>query len=175
EQGPGDAQGGAGAGGEDDVTPRRVLVLGSGGREHALAARLHADPSRPEVLVAPGNAGIALDHRCLDLDGRDAGAVISACRDADVDLVVVGPEALLDAGLADTLGAAGIRVFGPTRAGARLESSKWFAKQVMANAGVPTARAERFDDGTDARKGLDRFGPPWVIKADGLAAGKGVL
>lgn len=153
---------------------RRILVIGSGGREHALAWRLSRDPEPPEVLAAPGNDGMERVARRLSIGELEGSALAEACRREAVDLVVVGPEAPLAAGLADELGAAGFLVYGPGREAARLESSKWFAKEVMRAAGVPTAAAERFEDVEDARAALGRFGPPWVIKADGLAAGKGV-
>lgn len=152
----------------------RIVVIGSGGREHALAWRLARDPEAPEVLVAPGNPGIARAFPCIDLSLEDPDAVVAACRTRGTDLVVIGPEAPLAAGLSEVLAAAGIRAFGPTAGAARLESSKWFAKQVMAEAGVPTARAEAFDSRSTARDALARFGPTWVVKQDGLAAGKGV-
>jgi len=154
--------------------PSRVLVLGSGGREHALAWRLARDPERPEVLVAPGNDGMARAFRRLEVAPGDPAAVVALARREAVDLVVVGPEAPLAAGVADALAGAGIAVSGASREAARLESSKWFAKRIMAEAGVPTAEAEAFEDADAAREALDRFGPRWVIKADGLAAGKGV-
>jgi phosphoribosylamine--glycine ligase len=157
------------------VTPSRILVLGSGGREHALAWRLAADGHRPQVLLAPGNDGAGRSFERLDVRDTDAEAVVAACRTRGVDLVVIGPEVSLAAGVADALVAAGIPVFGASRAAARLESSKWFAKDVMRAAGVPTARAEAFTDGAAAVAALSRFGPTWVLKADGLAAGKGVL
>jgi phosphoribosylamine--glycine ligase len=156
------------------VDPRRILVIGSGGREHALAWRLARDPEPPEILAAPGNAGMERVARRLPVDELDAPALAGACRSEGVDLVVVGPEAPLAAGVADQLRAAGNTVYGPGREAARLESSKWFAKEVMRDAGVPTAAAEAFADEREARRALDRFGPPWVVKADGLAAGKGV-
>jgi phosphoribosylamine--glycine ligase len=157
------------------VTPARILVLGSGGREHALAWRLARDTHRPEVLVAPGNDGMARDFERLAVRDTDPAAVVAACRDRAVGMVVVGPESALAAGVADALGEAGVPVFGASRAAARLESSKWFAKEVMREAGVPTAGAERCVDAASAREALHRFGPPHVVKADGLAAGKGVL
>lgn len=151
-----------------------MLVLGSGGREHALALRLREDPAVAEVLLAPGHEAAARDFRCLNILERDAGRLIDACLAERVDLVVVGPEAPLAAGVVDALSAAGVRTFGPTQAAARLESSKWFAKQIMLESGIPTARAERHDSMAGAQGALERFEPPWVIKADGLAAGKGV-
>jgi phosphoribosylamine---glycine ligase len=151
----------------------RVLVVGSGGREHALVRALLRSPQRPEVLCTPGNAGIRRDARRLDAPVDDAGALAAAARDAAVDLVVVGPEAPLVAGLADALADAGVRCFGPLAAAARLEGSKAFAKEVMIAAGVPTAAyrvVSSVDEGMDAVTGY-----PAVIKADGLAAGKGVV
>jgi phosphoribosylamine--glycine ligase len=151
----------------------RVLVVGSGGREHALVRTLLRSPQSPEVLCAPGNAGIRRDARPLDAPDGDPGALARAARDAGVDLVVVGPEAPLVAGLADALAAAGVRCFGPRAAAARLEGSKAFAKEVMQAAGVPTA-AHRVVETVEA--GLTAIaGYPAVIKADGLAAGKGVV
>jgi phosphoribosylamine--glycine ligase len=156
------------------ASPRRILVIGAGGREHALAWRLARDPHAPDVLCAPGNDGIRAAFRTLALPEDDATGLGRACRHEAVDLVVIGPEAPLAAGLADALSAEGILVFGPSAAAARLESSKSFAKEVMYEARVPTARAESFEDLATARAALGRFGPPWVVKADGLAAGKGV-
>lgn len=153
----------------------RILVLGSGGREHALAWRLARDPERPEVHVAPGNDGMARAFTRHAVVDTDPVAVAALARDLAATLVVVGPEAPLAAGVSDALAAAGIAVSGASAAGARLESSKWFAKEIMREAGVPTARAEVFTTLADAEEALDRFGPPWVVKADGLAAGKGVL
>ncbi len=153
----------------------RILVVGSGGREHALAWRLAQDPGAPEVVVAPGNDGIARTFRCLAVRDTDPAAVVELARREQVSLVVVGPEAPLAAGVSDALVAAGIPVSGASQAGARLEASKWFAKQVMLEAAVPTAHAESFERTADALGALSRFGPPWVVKADGLAAGKGVL
>jgi phosphoribosylamine--glycine ligase len=152
----------------------RVLVLGSGGREHALAWRLARDPEPAEVLVAPGNDGLGRAFRRLAAGELDPDAIAARCREEQVGLVVIGPEAPLTTGVADALAAHDIPTFGPTRAAARLESSKWFAKEIMREAGVPTARSEVFDDFAAARTGLARFDPPYVVKADGLAAGKGV-
>lgn len=153
---------------------RRILVIGSGGREHALAWRLARDPEPPEVLVASGNEGMEGIARRLPVGELDGPALARVCRGEGVDLVVVGPEAPLAAGLADGLRAAGLLVYGPGREAARLESSKWFAKEVMRAAGVPTAAAVALADPAEARRALDGAPPPWVIKADGLAAGKGV-
>jgi phosphoribosylamine--glycine ligase len=150
-----------------------VLVVGAGGREHALVRSLLRSPQAPEVLCAPGNAGIRRDARRLDAPADDPAALARAAREAGVDLVVVGPEAPLVAGLADALAAEGVRCFGPLAAVARLEGSKAFAKEIMLAAGVPTAGhrvVETVADGLGAITGY-----PAVIKADGLAAGKGVV
>ena len=152
----------------------RVLVLGSGGREHALAWRLARDPEPADVRVAPGNEGMGRAFDRVELPERDADRIVERCREDGVGLVVVGPEAPLTAGVVDALAARGIPAFGPTREAARLESSKWFAKEIMREAGVPTARGEAFEDLAGARAALARFRPPYVVKADGLAAGKGV-
>jgi phosphoribosylamine--glycine ligase len=151
-----------------------ILIVGSGGREHALAVRLARDPGEAKVLLAPGNPGAARKFPCLPIAEDDAPGLIAAARRERVSLVVIGPEAPLAAGLADALREGGLTVFGPSRAAAQLESSKWFAKQVMGEAGVPTARAEHHVRVGEARAALVRFEPPWVLKADGLAAGKGV-
>jgi phosphoribosylamine---glycine ligase len=151
----------------------RVLVVGAGGREHAIVRALARSPQRPELLAAPGNPGIARDARILAADPADVRATVEAAVGAGVDLVVAGPEAPLVAGLADACAAAGIACFGPTAAAAQLEGSKAFAKEVMAAAGVPTAAyavVETVEDGMAAVTGY-----PVVVKADGLAAGKGVV
>ncbi len=157
------------------MTTSRVLVVGSGGREHALAWRLARDADVSEVLVAPGNDGMGRSFRRLALDEKDGAALVEACRRERIDLVVIGPEAPLAAGVADTLSSASIATYGPSGAAARLESSKWLAKGAMWEAGVATAQAERHTSFAEARAALGSFSPPWVIKADGLAAGKGVL
>jgi len=158
----------------------RILVIGSGGREHALLKGLAADPATTDLHVTPGNAGMAglatvhADAGKVD----DADAMVALARDIAADLVVIGPEIPLVAGVADALRDAGIRVFGPGRQAAQLEGSKKFAKEVMEAAGVATARAEQLLPGADPAEieaALDRFGPTWVVKDDGLAGGKGVV
>ena len=152
----------------------RVLVLGSGGREHALVRSLNRSPARPEVLCAPGNAGIRAEAPPLTgADPDDVEGLARAAKAAGVDLVVVGPEAPLVAGAADALASAGVRCFGPSAAAARLEGSKAFAKEVMAAARVPTAGHRVV---STVQEGLAAIsGYPAVVKADGLAAGKGVV
>jgi phosphoribosylamine--glycine ligase len=157
------------------VTVGRVLVVGGGAREHALVQSLLADPAVTEVLAAPGNAGIAAEVRTHALDVTDPAAVAALATGLAVDLVVVGPEVPLVAGAADAVRAAGIDCFGPSRPAARLEGSKAFAKDVMAAAGVPTARALVSTSPDTASAALDELGPPYVVKDDGLAAGKGVV
>ncbi len=151
-----------------------VLVIGSGGREHALCRAIGASPLCDRLRCAPGNGGIARDAECVALDIMDFAALAARCRDMGVDFVVVGPEAPLAAGIVDSLEAAGVACFGPTAAAARLESSKAFAKELCRRIGVPTAGFARFDDFDAARAHLRRVGAPVVVKASGLAAGKGV-
>jgi phosphoribosylamine--glycine ligase len=152
-----------------------VLLLGSGGREHALARALAADPEVTDLHVAPGNPGIARLATRHPADLADLAAVAALATRLAPGLVVVGPEAPLVAGLADLLRGQGVACFGPGRAAAMLEGSKSFAKQVMAAAGIPTAAALTCRTEDQARSALARFGPPYVVKADGLAAGKGVV
>ncbi len=153
----------------------RVLLLGSGGREHALARALAADPDVTGLHAAPGNPGIAALAHLHPVDITDAGQVAGLARATRADLVVIGPEAPLVAGVADGLRASGIACFGPSRRAAAIEGSKSFAKRIMQAAGIPTARARTCAAPADAAAALDEFGPPYVVKADGLAAGKGVL
>ena len=152
-----------------------ILLLGSGGREHALAWKMAASPLAERLYCAPGNAGIAREAECVALDIADHGAVIAFCREHGIDLVVVGPEAPLCAGIVDDLEAAGIKAFGPTRAAARLEGSKGFTKDLCRANGIPTAAYERFRAADPAKTYLRARGAPIVVKADGLAAGKGVV
>jgi phosphoribosylamine--glycine ligase len=152
-----------------------ILLLGSGGREHALAWKMAASPLADRLYCAPGNAGIAREAECVALDIADHGAVIDFCRARRIDLVVVGPEAPLCAGIVDDLEAAGIKAFGPTRAAARLEGSKGFTKDLCRANGIPTAAYERFRATDPAKTYLRARGAPIVVKADGLAAGKGVV
>lgn len=153
----------------------KVLVIGPGGREHAIVRTLLRDPAVTQVHAAPGNAGIAADVRTHPVNASDPEAVTALARELGADLVVVGPEAPLAAGVADALADAGFDVFGPTRAAAELEASKAFAKEVMAAAEVPTAMARVATDVAEVEDALDSFGAPHVVKDDGLAAGKGVV
>lgn len=157
------------------MTKKTVLLLGSGGREHALAWKLAQSPSLGRLIVAPGNAGIAQVAECVALDIGRHEAVIALARERGVDLVVVGPEAPLVAGLADDLAAAGIAVFGPSKAAAQLEGSKAFTKELCREFDIPTAAFGRFKDAASAKAYLARQSLPIVVKADGLAAGKGVV
>jgi len=152
-----------------------VLLIGSGGREHALAWALSQSPLLTALFCAPGNAGIAEVARCIPIDPANHGAIIEFCRKERIGLVVIGPEAPLVAGLGDALGEAGIRYFGPTKAAAKLEGSKGFAKDLCRAANIPTAAYGRFSDRAAAMKYLESQRLPIVIKADGLAAGKGVV
>lgn len=153
----------------------RVLLLGSGGRESALAWGLARSPTVGALVCAPGNPGIARFAETCTVDPADPGAVVALARRLGTDLVVVGPEAPLVAGVGDALRAEGVAVFGPGAAAARIEGSKAHAKELMARAGVPTAAHRVFDAVEPALAYLDELGPPYVIKADGLAAGKGVV
>jgi phosphoribosylamine--glycine ligase len=152
-----------------------ILILGGGGREHALAWAVKQNPKCDRLIVAPGNAGIAMLAECADLDILDGAAVVGFAEENAVDFVIVGPEAPLAAGVADALRAAGVAVFGPSAAAARLEASKAFTKEVCDACGAPTAGYARFTDLAAAEAYVQAEGAPIVIKADGLAAGKGVV
>jgi phosphoribosylamine--glycine ligase len=152
-----------------------VLLIGSGGREHALAWKLRQSPSLGKLYASPGNAGIADLAECVKLDVADHGAVIAFCREKGIGLVVVGPEAPLVAGLVDDLAGAGIKAFGPSRDAAQLEGSKGYTKDLCREAGIPTAGYGRFKDAATAKTYLAGQNLPIVVKADGLAAGKGVI
>ncbi|MBZ0139901.1 MAG: phosphoribosylamine--glycine ligase [Pseudorhodoplanes sp.] len=152
-----------------------ILLLGSGGREHALAWKMAASPLVERLYCAPGNAGIAREAQTVPLDAGDHVAVIDFCRANSIGLVVVGPEAPLVAGLVDDLEAAGIKAFGPSRMAARLEGSKGFTKDLCRDNNIPTAAYERFASAVAARDYVRGRGAPIVVKADGLAAGKGVV
>ena len=152
-----------------------ILILGSGGREHALAWAVMQNPKCDRLIVAPGNAGIEAIAECATLDIEDGGAVVTFAEENAIDFVIVGPEAPLAAGVADRLRDAGVTVFGPSAAAARLEASKSFTKAICDAAGAPTAAYAHFTDAEAARDYVQQQGAPIVIKADGLAAGKGVI
>jgi phosphoribosylamine--glycine ligase len=158
-----------------EYSTMKILLLGSGGREHALAWKMAASPLTEKLYCAPGNAGIAREAECVALNIADHAAVIAFCRTTGIDLVVVGPEAPLCAGIVDDLEAAGTKTFGPTRDAARLEGSKGFTKDLCRANGIPTAAYERFTAADPAKAYLRSRGAPIVVKADGLAAGKGVV
>ena len=153
----------------------KILLVGSGGREHALALGLQADPSCTELHCAPGNPGIAEIATLHPIAITDNSAIVELAKKLSVDLVVIGPEVPLVNGVADDLRAAGLAVFGPSKAAAQLEGSKDFAKGVMRDAGVPTARSFTCETQAEIENALDAFGAPYVVKDDGLAAGKGVV
>lgn len=152
-----------------------ILILGSGGREHSLAWATLQNPKCDKLIVAPGNAGIAMIADCADLDIMDGGAVTVFCDENNIDFVIIGPEAPLAAGVADDLRGAGYAVFGPSAAAAALEASKAFTKEICDAARAPTAGYGHFTDAEAARAHVRQHGAPIVIKADGLAAGKGVI
>ena len=152
----------------------KVLIVGSGGREHALAWKLSASPMLTKLYAAPGNPGIAQEAECVPIGVDDQDALVAFCKDKLIDLVVVGPEAPLVAGLSDALRANGIKVFGPTQAAAQLEGSKGFTKDFCARFNIPTGAYGRFQTAEDAKAYVRQNGAPIVVKADGLAAGKGV-
>jgi phosphoribosylamine--glycine ligase len=154
----------------------KILVIGSGGREHALAWKLAQSPRVSQVFVAPGNGGTATEDGLVNLPLTAIPSLVEfARRDSDIGFTVVGPEAPLAAGIVDAFRAAGLKIFGPTQAAAQLESSKDFAKQFMARHGIPTAAFGSFTDAAEAHAYIDQRGAPIVVKADGLAAGKGVV
>ncbi len=153
----------------------RVLVVGSGGREHALVWSIAASPLATEIYCAPGNAGIAEDAICVPIQATDVDGLVSFAQKERIDLVVIGPEAALAAGLADALEAEGLLAFGPSAKATEIESSKGFMKDLCARIGVPTAAYKRFDDREKAAAYVRDEGAPIVVKADGLAAGKGVV
>jgi phosphoribosylamine--glycine ligase len=153
----------------------RVLLIGSGGREHALAWKLAASPLLTKLWAAPGNPGIAQHAECVPIGATDVARLVAFAREQRVDLVVPGPEAPLVAGLADAMAEAGVACCGPTAAAARIEGSKAFAKEICDAGGIPTARWERFESAAEARDFIRRRGAPIVVKADGLASGKGVV
>ena len=153
----------------------RVLIVGAGGREHALVWKLRQGQTPVQVYAAPGNPGIDSLVRCLPIDSTDIVGLRKATEELAIDLTVVGPEAPLAAGIVDAFRAGGVRIFGPTQAAAQIESSKVFAKQLMARHGIPTAPFEVFTNPADAVAYVRRLNRPQVVKADGLAAGKGVI
>ncbi len=153
----------------------KVLVIGSGGREHALAWKLAQSPKVTRVLVAPGNAGTAREPLIENVPANSIEDWLAVARRHNVHFTVVGPEAPLAAGVVDAFREAGLRIFGPSRGAAQLESSKDFAKQFLTRHGIPTARYQTFSNAVDAHAYIEREGAPIVIKADGLAAGKGVV
>lgn len=153
----------------------RILIVGGGGREHALAWKLRRDDPAADIIAAPGNPGIAALGRCVAIAATDVDALLHLAREERVDLTIVGPEAPLALGIVDRFREAGLSIFGPTQAAARIETSKRFAKDLMLAAGVPTAGARTFSDAAAARAEARRLGAPVVIKASGIAAGKGVV
>src|SRR5579863_9048113 len=152
----------------------RILVVGSGGREHALCWAIAASPLCDKLFCAPGNAGIAAEAECVPIAATDAVRLVEFCRAQRIDFVVVGPEQPLVAGLVDRLEESGIAAFGPNKAAAALEGSKGFTKDFCARHGIPTAAYRRFTEAAAAKSYVAERGTPIVIKADGLAAGKGV-
>jgi phosphoribosylamine--glycine ligase len=152
-----------------------ILILGSGGREHALAWAVKQNPKTDRLIVAPGNAGIAMLAECADIDILDGAVVVTFCEENAIDFVIVGPEAPLAAGVADACRAAGLLTFGPSAAAAKLEASKAFTKEICGACNAPTAAWARFTEATPAKDYIRAQGAPIVVKADGLAAGKGVI
>ena len=152
-----------------------ILVLGSGGREHALCWKIAASPLVEKLWCAPGNAGIAQEAECISIEATDSAAIVAFCKANKVDFVVVGPDAAIAAGVVDDLNAAGFKAFGPTKAAGQLESSKSFTKALCAENNIPTAAYAHFSDANTAKGYIRKQGAPIVVKADGLAAGKGVV
>src|SRR5690242_6618376 len=153
----------------------KILVIGSGGHEHALAWKLAQSPRVSRVFVAPGNAGSATEEGVMNVPHATIAGLVEFAKSEGINLAVVGPEAPLAAGVVDAFQAAGLRIFGPTRAAAMLESSKEFAKGFMVRHRIPTAAYASFTEARAAHEYIDRQGAPIVVKADGLAAGKGVI
>ena len=153
----------------------KVLVVGNGAREHAITWKLAQSPSDPTLFVAPGNAGTAEIAENIPIGAEDINSLVHYAKSNDIDLTVVGPEMPLAAGIVDRFDETGLLVFGPTQRAARIESSKIFAKEIMESAGVPTAASKHFDNTADALNYIELAEPPYVVKADGLAAGKGVI
>lgn len=153
----------------------KILVIGSGGREHALVWKLKQSPQVTQVYCAPGNGGISRDGTCVPIKITDHDALLKFAREEDIDLTVVGPDDALAAGLVDRFESAGLRIFGPRQKAAQLESSKVFAKDFMVRHGIPCARSASFEDPIEAQMYAQKIGAPMVVKADGLALGKGVL
>ena len=153
----------------------KVLIVGGGGREHALAWKLRRDDPQCDILAAPGNPGIAKLGRCVNISATNLDALVTLAREEAVTFTLVGPEAPLEAGVVDRFRAEGLAIFGPTRAAARIETSKRFAKELMLAAGVPTASAQTFTEVAPAKAEVRRLGAPVVVKASGIAAGKGVI
>ena len=153
----------------------KVLLIGQGGREHALAWKIRQSPFLSKLYAVPGNAGIAELAECVSLSTEDLEGLLTFAREKEIDLTLVGPEVPLAVGIVDRFQAEGLRIFGPTKAAAEIESSKIFAKEIMVRAGVPTAEFKIFNDSAPAKHYLVESEPPFVIKADGLARGKGVV
>jgi len=155
--------------------PHSILVVGSGGREHALVTALRKSPSKPSIICCPGNAGIERDVPCFNVAADDIPGLLTLIKEKKIDFVVVGPEVPLSLGLVDQLDVLGIPAFGPKANGARLEASKTYTKEILLKYNIPTAKTAFFTDADKACAYLDKNPAPIVIKADGLAAGKGVV